>query len=72
VFLDFQGKVVLITCGTSGIGQSIAVRFAAKGAHVAINFSQHPEEAAETDDLVHKTLEQCVHEVTTHRVNLLW
>ena len=32
------GKNVLITGGTSGIGQAIAVRFAGYGANVAINY----------------------------------
>jgi glucose 1-dehydrogenase len=64
-----QGKNVLVTGGTSGIGQAIAVRFAAEGAHVAINYRSDPADAKETDDLVHKALDQCIHEVTAHGVN---
>ena len=33
-----QGKNVLITGASSGIGQAIAVRFAAEGANIAINY----------------------------------
>src|SRR3954454_12090819 len=33
-----KGKNVLITGGTSGIGQAIAVRFAEYGANIAINY----------------------------------
>jgi glucose 1-dehydrogenase len=64
-----QGKNVLITGGTSGIGQAIAVRFAAEGAHVAINYRKSAEDAAETDELVHRALEQCMHDVSGHGVN---
>lgn len=63
------GKRVLITGGTSGIGQAIAVRFAAEGAHVAINYLRRPEEADETDAQVHAALESCVHDVKAHGVN---
>jgi len=48
-----KGKNVLITGGTSGIGQAIAVRFAEYGANVAINYLRTPDEAAETEEQVH-------------------
>src|SRR6187549_1433575 len=54
-----KGKNVLITGGSSGIGQAIAVRFAEYGANVAINYLRQPEEARETEEQVHA----CVHKV---------
>jgi glucose 1-dehydrogenase len=48
-----QNKNVLITGGSSGIGQAIAVRFAEYGANVAINYLSQAEEAQETSDQVH-------------------
>jgi len=48
-----EGKNVLITGGTSGIGQAIAVRFAEHGANVAINYLRMPEEATGTEQQVH-------------------
>ena len=48
-----RGKNVLVTGGSSGIGQAIAVRFAEHGANVAINYLRQPEEAKETADQVH-------------------
>ena len=64
-----RGKNVLITGGTSGIGQAIAVLFASEGAHVAINYRAQSQEAAETNALVNKAIEQCVQDVKAHGVN---
>jgi glucose 1-dehydrogenase len=51
-----KGKNVLITGGTSGIGQAIAVRFAEYGANIAINYLRSPEDAQETEEKVHACL----------------
>jgi glucose 1-dehydrogenase len=48
-----KGKNVLVTGGSSGIGQAIAVRFAEYGANVAINYLRQPEEARDTESQVH-------------------
>ena len=59
-----KDKNVLVTGGTSGIGQAIAVRFAEYGANVAINYLKRPEEAEETEEQVHA----CVSRVQKHGV----
>jgi glucose 1-dehydrogenase len=51
-----RGKNILVTGGTSGIGQAIAIRFAEYGANVAINYLRAPEEATETEERVHACL----------------
>jgi glucose 1-dehydrogenase len=53
-----KGKNVLVTGGTSGIGQAIAVRFAEYGANVAINYLRQPEEARDTEEKVHACVNQ--------------
>jgi len=50
--LGLKGKNVLVTGGTSGIGQAIAVRFAEYSANVAINYLRTADEAAETEEKV--------------------
>jgi len=52
--LRLEGKNVLITGASSGIGQAIAVRFAKEGANVAINFRNGPGQAQATELLVRK------------------
>jgi glucose 1-dehydrogenase len=53
-----KGKGVLVTGGTSGIGQAIAVRFAQYGANVAINYLRRPDEASDTEQQVHACVTQ--------------
>src|SRR5215217_9621095 len=57
-----KGKNVLITGGSSGIGQAIAVRFAEYGANVAINYLRQPEEAHDTEEQVHACISKVRHE----------
>ena len=47
-----RGKAVLITGGSSGIGQAVAVKFAEYGADVAVNYYRDLAEAEETEDLL--------------------
>jgi glucose 1-dehydrogenase len=54
-----KGKNVLVTGGSSGIGQAIAVRFAEYGANVAINYLTTEDEARDTEDQV----QACAHRV---------
>ena len=46
--LRLQGKNVLVTGASSGIGQAIAIKFAEEGANVAINYRSGAEQAEVT------------------------
>ncbi len=41
----FSGKTVLVTGGSRGIGKSVALAYAAKGANVVVNFNSNPQKA---------------------------
>jgi glucose 1-dehydrogenase len=64
-----RGKNVLVTGGSSGIGQAIAVRFGQEGANVAINYRKGLEEARRTEELITEAravdaaVEECMFQV---------
>ena len=47
-----QGKVALVTGGSSGIGQAIAIRLGQEGGNVAINYVGRPEGAITTQEAI--------------------
>lgn len=49
---DFQGRTVLVTGGSRGIGRACCVRLARAGARVAINYRSREADAVETARLV--------------------
>jgi glucose 1-dehydrogenase len=65
IMRGLKGKNVLVTRGTSGIGQAIAIRFAQEGANVAINYRKSNEDAAETEKLVNQCLKRVRQEGVT-------
>ena len=54
------GKVAVVTGGSSGIGQAIAIRLGEEGVDVAINYVGRPEGAEETKDAIEHGVEICM------------
>ena len=55
-----EGKVAIVTGGSSGIGQAIAIRLAQEGVNVAVNYVGRPEGAIATKDAIDGGVERCM------------
>jgi len=58
-----QDKVALVTGGSSGIGQAIAIRLGEEGANVAINYVGRPDGAISTREAIEHGVEICMKKV---------
>src|SRR6516162_3429951 len=58
-----SGKTAIVTGGSSGIGQAIAVRLGREGVNVAINYLGVIEGAETTKDAIEAGVERCMKEV---------
>jgi len=64
-----QGKKALVTGGSSGIGQAIAIRLGEEGVDVAINYVGPPDGAEETRDAIEHGVEICMKEMSAAGTN---
>ena len=55
-----KDRIAVITGSSSGIGQGIAVRFAAEGARVVIDYVGHPDGADQTLNMIQKAGGQAI------------
>ena len=55
-----QGKVAVVTGGSSGIGQAIAIRLGQEGVDVAINYVGRPEGAEATKETIEHGVDICM------------
>ena len=55
-----QGKVAVVTGGSSGIGQAIAIRLGQEGVDVAINYVGRQDGAEETKETIEHSVDICM------------
>jgi glucose 1-dehydrogenase len=55
-----DGKVAVVTGGSSGIGQAIAIRLGEEGVNVAINYVGPVEGAEETKEAIEQGVDLCM------------
>jgi glucose 1-dehydrogenase len=55
-----QGKVAVVTGGSSGIGQAIAIRLGQEGVDGAFNYVGRPEGAEETKEAFEEGVDICM------------
>ncbi len=58
-----KDKIAVVTGGSSGIGQAIAIRLGQEGVNVAVNYVGRPEGAEATKDAIEGGIERCMREV---------
>src|SRR5215471_5351893 len=58
-----EGKTAIVTGGSSGIGQAIAIGLGHEGVNVAINYVGQPEGAEATKDAIDGAVQHCLTEV---------
>jgi glucose 1-dehydrogenase len=64
-----RDKVAIVTGGSSGIGQAIAIRLGQEGVHVGVNYVGPIEGAEQTIDAIDKSVEDCLNQVRAAGAN---
>jgi len=61
-----EGKNAIVTGGSSGIGQAIAIRLGQEGVNVAINYVGTIDGACETKSVIEQGLDECVNSMRSN------
>src|SRR5919201_1069833 len=64
IMRGLQGKVAVVTGGSSGIGQAIAIRLGQEGVDVAINYVGRPEGAEATKEAIDHGVDICMKQMS--------